>query len=117
MRWYEGGIADAVTVTRQKNAIFVVFIQGNIVAKCAHATTLKRIPAGTDDRSRQFSELFDNGNVSTQLESDLFVAIRIEANSVPHQQFVQICILFLVKTQWYGAPAGKDAWKMVLWAF
>lgn len=28
MHWYNGGIADAITVTKQKGAIFVVYIEG-----------------------------------------------------------------------------------------
>lgn len=49
---------------------------------------------GTDDKSKQFSELLENINISTKLESELFVAIKIEADTVPHQQFTQICMLF-----------------------
>lgn len=28
MRWYQGGIADAVAASKSKRAIFVVFIEG-----------------------------------------------------------------------------------------
>lgn len=98
MRWYEGGITDAVALTRQKNAIFVVFIQGETkttqLRNCEYVIKKTLITAGSDEKSGQFGALFDDGNVSGKLESDLFVAIRLEGNSVPHQQFAQICILF-----------------------
>lgn len=29
MKWFEGTIADAVKVSKEKNAIFTVFIEGN----------------------------------------------------------------------------------------
>lgn len=37
--------------------------------------------------------------MSTKLESDNFVALKVEAGSVPHTQFAAICILFYVENK------------------
>ncbi|KAB0803757.1 hypothetical protein PPYR_01152 [Photinus pyralis] len=72
MRWYQGNIAEAVTVSKTKGTVFVVYIEGK------------------DEKSKEFTSLIENEEVSTQLESNHFVAIKVEENSVPHQQFTQI---------------------------
>ncbi|KAK5648721.1 hypothetical protein RI129_003613 [Pyrocoelia pectoralis] len=72
MRWYEGNIAEAVSTSKSKGAVFVVYIQGE------------------DEKSKDFTSLIENEDVSTELESSHFVAIKVEENSVPHQQFTQI---------------------------
>lgn len=33
MRWYEGGIADAVALSKSKRAIFVVYVEGKKIIK------------------------------------------------------------------------------------
>ncbi|KAL1501663.1 hypothetical protein ABEB36_006954 [Hypothenemus hampei] len=69
MRWYSGEIAEAVGFSKVKGAVFVVYIEGK------------------DDKSQQITSCIDSEEVSSKLGSDSFVAIKVEAGSVPHQQF------------------------------
>ncbi|XP_018328807.1 UBX domain-containing protein 4 [Agrilus planipennis] len=72
MKWYEGGIAEAVAASKRKGAVFVVFIEG------------------ANDISKSLSDLLSNETISNKIENENFVAIKIEENSVPHQQFSHI---------------------------
>lgn len=78
MKWYTGEIAEAIVLSKSKGAIFVVYIEG------------------TDEKSKEISQLFDTGVLGQRLNCDNFVAIKIEAGSLPHQQFSEFCILFKV---------------------
>jgi len=49
---------------------------------------------GKDDASISAAAAVDNVAVSSKLESDEFVAIKLDSGSEAHRQFVQICILF-----------------------
>ncbi|KAF5280474.1 hypothetical protein FQR65_LT03283 [Abscondita terminalis] len=90
MRWYEGNISQAVATSKTNGAVFVVYIEGK------------------DNKSKDFTDLINNDDVSAQLEGKYFVAIKIEENSIPHQQFSEIyknakapSIFFIGKT---GSP-------------
>lgn len=72
MKWYEGNIAEAVTLSRTNNAVFVVYIQGSA------------------DLGVNLNPLLEDNVISSTLSSSSFVAIKVEAGSVPHQQFSQI---------------------------
>ncbi|KAF5306551.1 hypothetical protein FQA39_LY08873 [Lamprigera yunnana] len=72
MRWYEGDIAEAVAFSKANGAIFIVYIEGK------------------DDKSKEITALIDNKDISSILEQQYFVAIKIEGNSIAHQQFSQI---------------------------
>lgn len=72
MHWYTGKIAEAVATSKSKGAIFVVYIEGK------------------DGKSQNFTNLIENTDVGLILSSDSFVAIKVEAESVPHQQFLEI---------------------------
>uniref|UniRef100_A0A7G3B2P2 UBX domain-containing protein 4 n=1 Tax=Lutzomyia longipalpis TaxID=7200 RepID=A0A7G3B2P2_LUTLO len=72
MNWFKGNIAEAVTQSKRKNAIFVVFV------------------AGPDELSTNLAALVDNDIIRKHLESEKFVAIRIESGSEAYQQFAQI---------------------------
>ncbi|XP_066249501.1 UBX domain-containing protein 4 isoform X1 [Euwallacea similis] len=71
MRWYDGGIAEAVVASKSKGAIFVVYIEGK------------------DEKSQSISSIIESNEVSYNLGSNHFVAIKVEAGSVPHQQFIE----------------------------
>lgn len=51
--------------------------------------TLTKI--GTDEMSTAFTELINNETVRTKLESDDFVAIRVQSDSEAYMQFAAIC--------------------------
>ncbi|KRT80727.1 hypothetical protein AMK59_6207 [Oryctes borbonicus] len=72
MRWYEGSIAEAVSLSRKNGSIFVVYIEG------------------ADDESTNLTSAIDQEDISKLLGSNHFVSIKIQANSVPHQQFSEI---------------------------
>ncbi|KAG5877720.1 hypothetical protein JTB14_037170 [Gonioctena quinquepunctata] len=72
MKWYQGGIAEAIVFSKSKGAIFVVYIEGN------------------DEQSNKISSLIENGQLGLKLEQDSFVAIKLEAGSTPHHQFSEI---------------------------
>ncbi|KAF7279781.1 hypothetical protein GWI33_006741 [Rhynchophorus ferrugineus] len=69
MKWYAGGIAEAVAASKTKGAIFVIYIEGK------------------DEKSQHISTLLELPDVESMLGGDNFVAIKVEADSVPHQQF------------------------------
>ncbi|KAJ9592417.1 hypothetical protein L9F63_015937 [Diploptera punctata] len=90
MRWFEGGIAEAVATSKAKNAIFVVFVNGQ------------------DDVSRTAAVTVDSEAVSSKLETEDFVAIKLESDSETYRQFVQIYQLVPVPSLFFiggnGAP-------------
>jgi hypothetical protein len=49
---------------------------------------------GKDDASINAAAAVDNVAVSSKLELDEFVVIKLESGSEVYRQFVQICILF-----------------------
>ncbi|XP_059613095.1 UBX domain-containing protein 4 isoform X2 [Phlebotomus argentipes] len=72
MNWFQGSIAEAVTLSKRKNAVFVVFV------------------AGTDESSTNLGRLIDSDLIRKHLESEKFVAIRIDSGSEAYMQFAQI---------------------------
>ncbi|KAK9695328.1 UBX domain [Popillia japonica] len=72
MLWYEGNIAEAITLSRKNGSVFVVYIEGN------------------DEESTKLTRSIDQEDVSKLLGSNHFVSIKIQANTVPHQQFSEI---------------------------
>ncbi|XP_044264456.1 UBX domain-containing protein 4 [Tribolium madens] len=72
MNWFKGEIAQAIVTSKAKQAIFVVYVYGK------------------DETSSQITELIDKEEIVKILGSDSFVAIKIETDSVPYQQFSQI---------------------------
>lgn len=51
---------------------------------------------GNDEESTKLTRSIDQEDVSKLLGSNHFVSIKIQANTVPHQQFSEICILFCI---------------------
>lgn len=94
MRWYEGGIANAVQESKKSGAVFVVYIEGKqVIFKVTSKNKILLFVLGQDDKSVALTDLINNEEVSSKLTSEHFIAIKLEANSIPHQQFSQICIL------------------------
>lgn len=95
MRWYEGGIAEAVTLSKKNGSVFVVYIEGNGKINIPNLTLQMKFLflIGDDEKSRDLTALINSQVVSEELRSDNFVAIKVEANSLSHQQFSEICIL------------------------
>lgn len=72
MRWFQGNIVEAVTQSKARNAVFVVFIEGK------------------DDVSQRIASAIDDVEVSSKLEGQNFVSIHLESESQTFTQFSQI---------------------------
>ncbi|XP_063217752.1 UBX domain-containing protein 4 isoform X2 [Bacillus rossius redtenbacheri] len=72
MRWFEAGISEAVTSAKSKNAVFVVFVEG------------------PDPISQNIAATINSAEVSSKLESNDFVAIKLSSDSQLYTQFSQI---------------------------
>uniref|UniRef100_A0A034W169 UBX domain-containing protein 4 n=2 Tax=Endopterygota TaxID=33392 RepID=A0A034W169_BACDO len=90
MNWYKGNIAEAVAESKAKNAIFVVYVEGK------------------DESTQKLSNFINAQKIREKLESDDFVAIKIESDSQAYMQFATIyqvvpvpSIFFIGKT---GTP-------------
>lgn len=88
MKWFEGSINEAVTTSKSRKAIFVVFVEGK------------------DDTSTQFAQAIDVTEVSTQLEHEDFVAIKLESGSEPYRFFAQIYHLVPVPSLFFIGENG-----------
>jgi chemotaxis protein histidine kinase CheA len=83
MRWFQGGIAEAVAASKARNAIFVVFVEGK------------------DGASINAAAALDNVAVSSKLESDEFVVIKLDSESEAYRQFVQIYQLVPIPSMFF----------------
>lgn len=72
MNWYEGSIAEAINLSKQRNAIFVVYVEGN------------------DELSLKLRGFINEKKIKDKLESEHFVAIKIDSGSQAYMQFAQI---------------------------
>uniref|UniRef100_A0A0R3RRD0 DHO_dh domain-containing protein n=1 Tax=Elaeophora elaphi TaxID=1147741 RepID=A0A0R3RRD0_9BILA len=75
MKWFEGGIAEAIAVSRQQNALFVVNIQ--------------QPPDSKDEQSMRMARLWDS--VDNNICQPALVGIRIFQGTETAKQFAQIC--------------------------
>lgn len=51
---------------------------------------------GKDELSVQFAETIESAEISSRLEQEHFVAIKIESGTETYRFFAQICILLLI---------------------
>ncbi|PSN35068.1 hypothetical protein C0J52_22670 [Blattella germanica] len=65
MRWFQGGIAEAIATSKARNAVFVVFVHGK------------------DEVSQDATRVVNSQGVSSKLESEDFVAITLDNHLVP----------------------------------
>lgn len=72
MNWFKGSIAEAVTLSKQKNATFVVYVEGK------------------DENSVKLTGFLNQPEIKQKLENDNFVAIKIEGGSEAYMQFARI---------------------------
>lgn len=88
MKWFTGSITEAVTTSKSKKAVFVVFVEGK------------------DDRSAELAQTIDAAEVSSRLEEDHFVAIRLESGSEGYRFFAQIYQLVPVPSLFFIGENG-----------
>ncbi|KDR21412.1 UBX domain-containing protein 4 [Zootermopsis nevadensis] len=88
MRWFQGGIAEAVATSKTKNAVFVVFVEGK------------------DEASKNAASALDDVAVLSKLESEDFVAVKLDSGSEAYNQFVQIYQLVPVPSLFFIGGNG-----------
>nr|CAD7265642.1 unnamed protein product [Timema shepardi] len=88
MRWFQGDISEAVAATKIKSAVFVVFIEGS------------------DEASKDTATAINNLEVSSKLESDDFIAIKLDSGSEAYRQFAQIYQIVPVPSLFFIGSAG-----------
>ncbi|EFN79394.1 UBX domain-containing protein 4 [Harpegnathos saltator] len=88
MKWFVGSINEAVVMSKSRKAIFVVFVEGK------------------DDTSAQLGQVINTPEVSSCLEEEHFVAIRVESESEAYGFFVQIYQLVPVPSLFFIGENG-----------
>ncbi|KMQ88113.1 ubx domain-containing protein 2 [Lasius niger] len=88
MKWFTGSINEAVTTSKSKKAVFVVFVEGK------------------DDTSAQLAQTINAVEVSSLLEEEHFVAIRLESGSEAYRFFAQIYQLVPVPSLFFIGENG-----------
>ncbi|XP_014245773.1 UBX domain-containing protein 4 isoform X1 [Cimex lectularius] len=89
MNWFEGTIAEAVSSSKRKKAIFVVYVEG------------------TDEASTSMSQILNGGEVAKKLDPSKFVCIRLEKGSPSHKQFTDIYKLVPVPSVFFIGHKGE----------
>ncbi|KAL0103314.1 hypothetical protein PUN28_017533 [Cardiocondyla obscurior] len=88
MKWFTGSIIEAVETSKSRKAVFVVFVEGK------------------DDTSVQLARSIDATEVSSRLEEEHFVAIRLESGSESYRFFAQIYQLVPVPSLFFIGGNG-----------
>ncbi|XP_033334844.1 UBX domain-containing protein 4 [Megalopta genalis] len=89
MKWFEGSINEAVATSKSRKAIFVVFVEGK------------------DDTSVEVAAAINDTQVSSKLEQDDFVAIRLESGTENCRHFAQIYQLVPVPSVFFIGTNGS----------
>ncbi|KYQ52920.1 UBX domain-containing protein 4 [Trachymyrmex zeteki] len=88
MKWFAGSINEAVATSKSRKAVFVVFVEGK------------------DDTSLQLAQAIDATEVSSRLEREHFIAIRLESGSETYRFFAQIYQLVPVPSLFFIGENG-----------
>ncbi|XP_018407030.1 PREDICTED: UBX domain-containing protein 4 isoform X2 [Cyphomyrmex costatus] len=88
MKWFAGSINEAVATSKSRKAVFVVFVEGK------------------DDTSVQLAQAIDATEVSSRLEREHFIAIRLESGSEAYRFFAQIYQLVPVPSLFFIGENG-----------
>ncbi|CAH0717112.1 unnamed protein product, partial [Brenthis ino] len=73
MNWYGGSMAEAVSLSKQQNSIFVVFVEGD------------------NDQSKELAETIDHSSVQERLaKRKNFLAVKLKSGSENYTFFAQI---------------------------
>ncbi|KAL4003254.1 UBX domain family protein [Acanthocheilonema viteae] len=91
MKWFEGGIAEAIAVSRQQNALFIVNIQ--------------QPPENKDEQSMRMAQLWDS--IDNNICQPALVGIRIFQGTETAKQFAQIYPVFIVPASYIIDLKGK----------
>lgn len=96
MKWFNGGISDAIQQAKDK--IFVVFVEGLFIIylfkrfdEFTFECLFLFLGDDTSTSSQDLSSLIDAKNISEKLESQQFVAIKIKSDTPEYFNFAKIC--------------------------
>ncbi|XP_015115401.1 UBX domain-containing protein 4 [Diachasma alloeum] len=89
MKWYSGSINEAVAASKSRKAVFVVFV------------------VGKDDASVETARAIDSPEISSRLEQDNFVAIRLESDTDSYRFFAQIYQLVPIPSLFFIGDNGS----------
>ncbi|KAH8322442.1 hypothetical protein KR067_010279 [Drosophila pandora] len=88
MNWHTGNIAEAVAESKIKNAIFVVYIEGQ------------------DEMSSKLERFVDDIRVRSLLETPDFVAIKVQGNSSAYGQFMSLYRVVPIPSLFFIGKSG-----------
>ncbi|XP_044313784.1 UBX domain-containing protein 4 [Drosophila rhopaloa] len=88
MNWHTGNIVEAVAESKVKDAVFVVFIEGQ------------------DEMSRKLERFVDDNRVRTRLETSDFVAIKVQGNSSAYGQFLSLYKVVPIPSLFFIGKSG-----------
>ncbi|CAG9539050.1 unnamed protein product [Cercopithifilaria johnstoni] len=91
MKWFEGGIVEAIAISRQQNALFIVNIQ--------------EPPENNDEQSMRMAQLWDS--IDNNICQPALVGIRIFQGTEAAKQFAQIYPVFVVPASYVIDLKGK----------
>lgn len=89
MNWYAGNIAEAVNLAKTRGAVFVVYVEG------------------TDELSQKLTSIINEDAIRKLLESNSFVAIKIQSESEAYVQFAQIYKLVPLPSLFFIGSNGQ----------
>ncbi|XP_011310210.1 UBX domain-containing protein 4 [Fopius arisanus] len=89
MKWFPGSINEAVAASKSRKAVFVVFV------------------AGKDDASTETAGIIDSPEISSRLEHENFVAIRLESDTDSYRFFAQIYQLVPIPSLFFIGDNGS----------
>ncbi|KAH8300511.1 hypothetical protein KR018_010178 [Drosophila ironensis] len=88
MNWHSGNIAEAVATSKLRNAVFVVFIEGQ------------------DEMSSKLERFVDDIRVRSLLETPDFVSIKVKGNSSAYGQFLSLYKVVPVPSLFFIGKSG-----------
>lgn len=88
MKWFQGNLNEAVAASKSRKAIFVVFVEGK------------------DDASLEIAKVIDSREISSRLERDDFVAVKLEGGSEAYGFFAQIYQLVPIPSLFFIGQSG-----------
>lgn len=91
MKWFTGDIVSAINLAKTRGSIFVVYCEGKRKLPPISKYLSRKLFLGHDENSKQMTELIDNDSIKSKLESESFVAIKLDSDKEEYMQFAKIC--------------------------
>lgn len=88
MNWHTGNIAEAVAESKAKDAVFVVYIEGQ------------------DEMSVKLDKFLSDSRISSKLMTSDFVAVKVQAESPTYQQFSSLYKVVPVPSIFFIGKSG-----------